>query len=86
MPRFKTRANEVSAVEVQVENSKELKELMGDDGDLRPYLEHEFSAVFVTTRGVAVALPGDFVYKDSDGLHKSSVEAFNAMFEPVEAK
>lgn len=84
MPRFKTRANEVTAVEVLVENTAELKELLGDNGDLRPYLEHEFAAVFVTARGVAVAVPGDYVFKDIDGLNKSSAEAFNAMFEPVE--
>lgn len=86
MSRFKTRANEVSAVEVKIENSDELKALMGDNGDLRPYLEHEFAAVLVTARGVAVALPGDYVFEDTDGLHKSSPEAFNAMFEPVEAE
>lgn len=85
MARYKTRANEVNAVQVSVDNAKALKELMGDKGDLRPYLEHEFAAVFVSHNdSVQVATAGDFVYSDIDGLHKSSEEAFNACFEPVE--
>lgn len=83
MPRYKTRSNEINAVEVQIENAAELKVLIGDDGDVRPYEEHEFAVVVVTQFGVKAALPGDYVFSDIEGLHVISKKAFEAIYEPV---
>lgn len=87
MGRYVTRTNEIDAVEVQVENAAELKALLKEDGDIRPYEEHEFAAVLVTAQGVRAATPGMYVLRDIDGLRVSSAEAFAAIYEPVvEAK
>lgn len=86
MPRYVTRTNEIDAVEVQVENAAELKALLKEDGDIRPYEEHEFAAVVVTAQGVRAATPGMYVLRDIDGLRVSSKEAFEAIYEPVADK
>lgn len=84
MPRFKTRANEIEAVQVLPENKVALKELIGEKGDLRPYLEHDFTAVVETPHGVKVGFEGDYVHADINGLHVSRKDAFETAFEPVE--
>lgn len=84
MPRFKTRTAELDAVQVQIENSAALKALLKEDGDIRPYEEHEFAAVVVTAQGVRAATPGMYVTRDFDGLRVMSEEAFEATYEPVE--
>lgn len=87
MPRYVTRTNEIDAVEVQVENAAELKALLKEDGDIRPYEEHDFAAVVVTAQGVRAATPGMYVLRDINGLSVSSKEAFEVIYEPVvEAK
>lgn len=84
MGRYVTRTNEVEAVEVSVDNANELKVLLAEEGDLRAYEEHEFAAVVVTSTGaVRPAVPGSYVYRDAEGLHVCSKEAFEAMYEPV---
>lgn len=86
MGRYVTRTNEVEAVEVSVDNSNELKVLLAEEGDLRAYEEHEFAAVVITATGkVRAAVPGDYVYRDIEGLHVASKEAFEAMYEPAKA-
>lgn len=88
MGLYVTRTNEVEAVEVQIENANELKALLTlgkeSQGDLRAYEEHEFAAVVITATGrVRAAVPGEYVYRDAEGLHVASKEAFQAMYEPV---
>lgn len=89
MPRFKTRTDEISAVQIAVENAAELKRILlnGEvsEGDIRPYEEHEFAAVVVTAQGVRAATPGMYLLRSIDGLRVMSAEAFEATYEPVEA-
>lgn len=81
MSKYSTKVSFVEGFQLSEATKNAVQKLMGEKGDIRPYLKHELAAVVETPNGVKVALPGDYVYSKDGQLFIAKAEDFEAVYE-----